>query len=304
MRYHFFRNAKQLFRVYGVPSALQAILIRPFWNEKAKSILGKLSAEILGDYTRLKAALLQEFKLSANVYVERFNTCRKDTDKTYVAFASRLKDLLDYYLESRRVDNFEKLSELLICDGVKSVLREDCLRYVLSIESSKDPSWLHLRALTEAVDRYAAAHGTGDKPRAFAVGQSQTYSKPSSMFVTPSKPLPPRTSASAVGAGRGSSHVGSTRRCFNCGSTDHLRAACPVVKKPSSSGHAGVKRVGVEVAQSDQPTVSVVQGKQVCDVYSTSQLSTGVSTAGTAASDIDNTATVSRVANTETCEMC
>ena len=118
---------------------------------------------------------------------------------------------------------------------------------------SKEPSWLDLRALTEAVDRYAAAHGTGDKLRAFAVGQSQSYSKPSGMVVTPSKPLPPRTSVSAVGAGRGNSHAGSTRRCFNCGSTDHLRAACPGVKKPSSGGHAGVKRVGVEVAQYDQP---------------------------------------------------
>jgi len=241
MQYHFFRNVEQLFLDYDVPSALQAILIRPFLNEKAKSILEKLSAEILGDYTRLKAALLQEFKLSVNVYLERFNTCREDTDETYVAFVSRLKGLLDYYLESRRVDNFEKLCELLVCDRVKSVLPEGCLRYVLSIESSKDPSWLDLRALTEAVDRYAAAHSVGDKPRAFAVGQSQSYSIPSGMFVTPFEPLPPRTSVSAVGAGRDGGHAGSTRRCFNGGSTDHLRAACPGVKKPSSGGHAGVK---------------------------------------------------------------
>jgi len=127
----FSRNVEQLFRVYGVPSALQAILIRPFLNKKAKSILEKLKAEILGDYTGLEVALLQEFKLSANVYLERFNTCRKDTDETYVAFASRLKGLLGYYLESRRVDNFEKLCELLICDCVKSVLPEGCVRYVL-----------------------------------------------------------------------------------------------------------------------------------------------------------------------------
>ena len=37
MRFHFFRNIEQLFHVYGVPSALQAILIRPFLNQKQKA---------------------------------------------------------------------------------------------------------------------------------------------------------------------------------------------------------------------------------------------------------------------------
>ena len=69
------------------------------------------------------------------------------------------------------------------------------------------------------------------------------------------------------------------------GSTDHLRAACPGVKKLSSGGHAGVKRVGVEVTQRDQPTVSFVQEKQVCNVDSASQLLTGAPTADAAASD-------------------
>jgi len=49
----------------------------------------------VGDYARLKTALLHELKLSANVYLERFNTCRKDVDETYVAFASKLKGLLN-----------------------------------------------------------------------------------------------------------------------------------------------------------------------------------------------------------------
>ena len=59
----FFRNVEQLFKVYDVPAELQAILLRPFLNDRAKSILGKLSPEVLGDYDRLKAALLQEFRV-------------------------------------------------------------------------------------------------------------------------------------------------------------------------------------------------------------------------------------------------
>ena len=126
--------------------------------------------------------------------------------------------------------------------------------------------------MTESIDRYAAAHGAGGKLQAFAVGQA--HSKPSSMYVTPHKPQPPKTFVSTVGAGRGSSNVSSTRRCFNCGSAEHLRATCPGVKKPGSGGHAGVKRVGVEAAWHDQTTVSVAPENQTRDVVDSTSRST------------------------------
>jgi len=186
-------------------------LVCPFFNEKAKSILGKLSPEVVGDYARLKAAVLQEFKLSANVYLERFNTCRRDSDETYVAFSSKLKGLLGYYLDSRRVTTFEKLSELLVCDRIKSALSEGCLRYVLSIESATTNGWLPLRELTEAIDRYLAAHtGTNDKPKAFAVGQALAP-RPSGFSIPPPRPpVPrpavPRANVGTTFVGRGGGH--------------------------------------------------------------------------------------------------
>ena len=67
----FLRNCEQLFAVYDVPASLQAILIRPFLNERARTYLTKLDPQVSGNYTQLKDALLQEFKLSANVYLER-----------------------------------------------------------------------------------------------------------------------------------------------------------------------------------------------------------------------------------------
>ena len=39
----------------------------------------KLGPEVLGDYERLKAAVLKEFKLYPNVYLDRFNTIVKST---------------------------------------------------------------------------------------------------------------------------------------------------------------------------------------------------------------------------------
>ena len=58
------------------------------------------------------------------------------------AFASRLKGLLNYYLDSRYVTDFAKLCELLVSDRIKSTLSDSCLQYVLSIESGMKDGWM------------------------------------------------------------------------------------------------------------------------------------------------------------------
>ena len=69
----FFMNIEQLCDVYKVPTDLKARLIRPYLNDKAKSIVSKLTPDVAGDYSRSKDA----FKLSTNTYLERFNSCCK-----------------------------------------------------------------------------------------------------------------------------------------------------------------------------------------------------------------------------------
>ena len=59
----FFMNVEQLFDVHKVPTDLKPPLIRPYLNDKARSIVSKLTPDVAGDYSRLKDALLHEFKL-------------------------------------------------------------------------------------------------------------------------------------------------------------------------------------------------------------------------------------------------
>jgi len=245
----FFRNVEQLFKVYDVPAELQAMLLSPFLNDRAKSILGRLSPEVLGDYERHKAAFLQEFKLSANVYLKRFNKCCKTKDETYVAFASKLKSLLDYYLESRDVKDFAHLCELLVCDRIKSVLSKGCLKYVLSIKSASKPGWLAMRDLTEAIDRYTAAHSVTDKPISFAVGQTPIKSSDSATVLPHTGPntLASKVTSSAAGRGRGRGVclMNDNRRCHHCGVLGHIRPMCPELRGKSKTPAAGVKRVSI-----------------------------------------------------------
>jgi len=132
-----------------------------------------------------------------NVYLERFDTCSKTSDDTYVSFSSKITGLLQYYLASRKVTSFDKLGELLVCDRIKSVLTEGCLKHVLFTESSTDTGWMGKAELTNALDRFTVCHSCQDKPRAYAVGQSP-LSMPRPSFV-PSKPRLGNNNGNSVG---------------------------------------------------------------------------------------------------------
>jgi len=140
-----------LFADYKIPPEFQAKVISPFLSGRAKAILSKLSPEVTAKYEDMKAAILQELKLSAATYLEKFNMCGKASDETFVAYTSKLRGLLKYYLESRKVEDFDRLCDLLICDSIKATLSENCLKYVLSVESSRADGWLPIKELTECI---------------------------------------------------------------------------------------------------------------------------------------------------------
>jgi len=237
--------------------------------------VSKLTPDVTGDYSRLKHALLHEFKLSPNTYLERFNSCCKSGAETFVAFASRLKGLLDFYLDSRYVTDFAKLCELLVCDRIKSTLSDSCLQYVLSIESGTKDGWMPVEDLTSSIDRYHSAHSAAGVPRAFAIGAPARPVRPQTFGVRPqsygarpqsygeSAQTPPahlltpsRFNPGTSGAGRGSNSRHSfflRKRCFECGAITHFRQNCPqLLGKTTPKSEASVSRVGVGILRNDR----------------------------------------------------
>jgi len=80
------------------------------FQAKVRAVLAKLSTDVNSNYEGMKMAILRELQLSSNVYLERFNTA---ADEMYVVFASKLRTLLENYLTSRDVTQFDRIKSSL-----------------------------------------------------------------------------------------------------------------------------------------------------------------------------------------------
>ena len=131
----FFDTVEKLYSIYEVPVDLQAKLLIPLLTARAKTVIGRMPATEVEQYEALKRFLLAEFKLTPREYKARFDDAAKRSDETHVLFVARLRNLLAYYLRSRKIGNdFDKLCDLIVSDKLKAALPYGPLNYVLSLE--------------------------------------------------------------------------------------------------------------------------------------------------------------------------
>jgi len=102
----FFDTVEKLFTIYQVPADVQGKLLIPILSTQAKTIIGRMTSDDLMSYDKVKQLSPTEFRLTPKEYKVRFDTASKSVNGTYVLFASRLGNLLSYYLRSRGVEDW------------------------------------------------------------------------------------------------------------------------------------------------------------------------------------------------------
>src|SRR6188768_1963864 len=133
----YFETVENAFRSFNVQEQFWVKLLLPLMTPKARTVLNRLSFADLDDYEIVKQHLLKEFKLTPREYRSKFIDAKKTAEETYTMFTARLKNLLNYYVKSRKVDkNFEKLFDLLVADKLKESLPPGPLQFVLSKEGT------------------------------------------------------------------------------------------------------------------------------------------------------------------------
>ena len=253
----FFKHIEVIFDHYEVPPNLRAMLLQPYLNEKSRAVVARMDPAKCNDYKTVCDVILKEHKLSPCAYLDLFNTLSQSVGETTVMYSARLKSLLKMYVESRKVTDFETLMSLIVCDRIKSTLKDGCLRYVLSVEASTTQGWLGAHELAECIDLYNANHLANGRPHAGAIGnglrtnnvsgpQNTSNNNPAQKQSYTPKPSPaPNTagqaSPSSPGNAQSNSGKGPTGNivCYKCRQSGHTRKHCPLLNK-SSDQHVNV----------------------------------------------------------------
>lgn len=241
----YFEGIENLFSSFEVPSALQAKLLLPHLNDKAKSLLLRLEQSKQDVYKEVKQFLLNEFRLTPIQFKSKFERAVRSSDETYTMFCSRLKNLMNYYVSSRHVgETYDTLFSLLIADKIKTLLPETCLDHVLTVEGN---SWLKCEELANTVDIYFANHTYDGRPK---TGLSNFASQSVSKQVR--KPQTETHSGAIGGNAVNVSTMGASQRqpdpkgfkpgqpgksvlCFICQSPNHKQMNCPLKTKGQSA---------------------------------------------------------------------
>src|SRR2546425_9893232 len=120
----YFRNLEEVFLQYAIEPDIQGLVLFSKLPEKVRKLLGNIPAEQKDTYEKVKNIILAEYQLTAGICYRGFIECVKFKMESMIQYASRLRSLLQCYLDARKVTTFVDLMDLMVCDQMKSSLTQ------------------------------------------------------------------------------------------------------------------------------------------------------------------------------------
>ncbi|XP_073721213.1 uncharacterized protein [Misgurnus anguillicaudatus] len=202
------------------PKAVWTLLLQSVLVGRAQEAYSALSLEKSADYDEVKAAILKAYELVPEAYRQRFRSCTKMAQHTYVEFAKQKENLFDRWCTSQDVTSQEELRQLILLEEFKN-----CLPEVVSVYlNEQKPKTLEQAAIL--ADEFVLTHKVnfGDRQAEF-----QSKGQHKSRFVKSVFPVLPSVKKST------NDNLNSERACFYCKKVGHLIADCPVLSKKQKS---------------------------------------------------------------------
>ena len=86
---NFIDSADRLFAELEVPIDIRVTLIKPYLNERALTLVNRLSGDLVIDYAYVKTYLLEQFRLCLQYFIENFNRLQRSASESYKSFCAR-----------------------------------------------------------------------------------------------------------------------------------------------------------------------------------------------------------------------
>ncbi|GBN50878.1 hypothetical protein AVEN_270062-1 [Araneus ventricosus] len=153
---YFFSSLERAFISKNVPEKFKAEILLNLLGEKASNVITYIKDDELGDYSKVKAIVLREFVPTPQVSLENFRKTQRQTNETYMQFASRLTTSWDYYLKLRNVSDFETLKKLVVSDKICQTLDKEVMCF---ISVRQNNSWFQPIELAKEIDLYYTSKG-------------------------------------------------------------------------------------------------------------------------------------------------
>ena len=84
---------------------------------KAREIYTQLSLEQSSDSNKVKKYILNAYELVPEAYRQKFRSCRKENDQTYVEFARTKEQFFDRWCFSKKIGyDYPKLRQLMLVE--------------------------------------------------------------------------------------------------------------------------------------------------------------------------------------------
>lgn len=146
-----FDTVESVWEAFKVPKNVQTMVLLPYLSERVRHIAR--DGETLGflQYPEVKTKVLELLQLSPNEYRRLFINAKRKENEPWTQLAERVRGYLDYYIRSRKVENFGDLKELFIADRVKEILSEDAQAFVTLREGD---DWLRTTGMAKWAQVY------------------------------------------------------------------------------------------------------------------------------------------------------
>ena len=207
---NFFMSFEKLMRRMACPSETWTLYLQSVLCGEAMSVYGCLSEEESEDYDTVKETVLSAYRLIPEAYRTKFRNLKKDDKSTYVEYVRTKERMLQEWLNSMEVEDFESFRNLIILEDFKNNVSPEIKLY---IEDRREDTFAGAARLA---DEYCLTHSMNESKRKtdLSKGQKGKYS---------------------YGSNSGSK---GDFRCYSCGKSGHTSKYCRNGNSNSSNGNS------------------------------------------------------------------